>query len=339
MIKEDFEKSCTNISNIDKLQNSNILITGGTGFIGKWLTEMLIYLNENFNFNTTIYLLSRNIPKDSNYSGINYIHYIKSDIRNIKELPTVLNYIIHAAGTPDSKEHVSNPIKTIETIIGGTQKILDLSSRLPNLIKFIHISSNKIYGNNFSTIPIDESNSTIIGYNNQDVYSECKRMSETICKSYISEFHLPITIVRPFAFIGPFQHLDKPWAINNFIRDAILGGPIRILGNELSSKSYMYGSDLANYMLNILVFGKIGEAYNVGSSKPVTLIDLANKIKNIINTEIEIKIKSSKDNYSKTIFDVPRILKIENELDIKEAFGIDEALRRTILWNRIKSNA
>lgn len=334
MIKEDLEKSCTNILNIDKLKNSNILITGGTGFIGKWLTEMLIYLNENFNFNTTIYLLSRNIPKDSNYSGIRFIHYIKSDIRNIKELPSVLNYIIHAAGTPDSKEHVSNPIKTIETIIGGTQKILDLSSRLPNLIKFIHISSNKIYGNNFSTIPLYESNSTIIGYNSQDVYSECKRMSETICKSYISEFHLPITIVRPFAFIGPFQHLDKPWAINNFIRDAILGGPIRILGNELSSKSYMYGSDLANYMLNILVFGKIGEAYNVGSSNPITLIDLANKIKNIINTEIEIKVKSSKDNYSKTILDVPHTSKIGNELNIKEAFGIDEALKRTIMWNK-----
>jgi dTDP-glucose 4,6-dehydratase len=161
-------------------------------------------------------------------------------------------------------------------------------------------------------------------------------MSETICKSYKSEFHLPITIVRPFAFIGPFQHLDKPWAINNFIRDAILGGPIRIIGNEHSSKSYMYGSDLANYMLNILVFGKIGEAYNVGSSKSITLIDLANKIKNIINTEIEIKVKSSKDNYSKTIFDIPQTSKIENELNIKEAFGIDEALRRTVLWNKLK---
>ena len=335
MIKDDCEKSCNNISNIDKLKNSNILITGGTGFVGKWLTEMLIYLNENFNFNTTVYLLARNIPKDSNYSRISYIHYIKSDIRNIKELPNVLNYIIHAAGTPDSKEHVSNPIKTIDTIIGGTQKILDLSSRLPSLIKFIYISSNKIYGNNFSTIPIDESNSTIIGYNNQDIYSESKRMSETICKSYISEFHLPITIIRPFAFIGPFQYLDKPWAINNFIRDAILGGPIRILGNEHSSKSYMYGSDLANYILNILVFGKIGEAYNVGSSNPITLMDLANKIKKINNTEIEIKIKSSKDNYIKTIFDVPKMTKIEHYLNIKPAFDIEESLKRTILWNKM----
>ena len=69
----------------------------------------------------------------------------------------------------------------------------------------------------------------------------------------MSELYLPIIIVRPFAFIGPFQSLDKPWAVNNFIRDAILGGPIRILGNELTTKSYMYGSDLAYFILNLLV--------------------------------------------------------------------------------------
>jgi dTDP-glucose 4,6-dehydratase len=247
-----------------------------------------------------------------------------------------LNYIIHAAGTPDSKEHVSNPIKIVETFYRGTQNILDLASRLPNLIKFLHISSNKIYGNNYSTTPMDEINSTIQEYNNQDLYSESKRISETICKAYISELHLPILIARPFAFIGPFQSLDKPWAINNFIRDAILGGPIRILGNEFTSKSYMYGSDFANYILNILAIGKIGEAYNIGSSSPITLLELANKIRNLTNSEIEIKIRSSKDNYSKTTFDVPLTTKIEKELNVNEYFRIDEALKRTIMWNKIK---
>jgi nucleoside-diphosphate-sugar epimerase len=336
MIKEDCAKSCNNISNIDKLRDSHILITGGTGFIGKWLTEMLIYLNETFGFNVTIYLLARNIPKVTNYSKLDYIHFIKSDTKNIKELPSVLNYIIHAAGTPDSKDHVSNPIKTVETFVKGTQNILDLASRLPNLIKFINISSNKIYGNNYSTNPMDEKNSTILDYSNQDVYSESKRMSETLCKSYMSELYLPIIIVRPFAFIGPFQLLEKPWAVNNFIRDAILGGPIRILGNEFTTKSYMYGSDLANYILNILSTGKIGEVYNIGSPSPITLVELANKIKQLINSELEIKIRSSKDNYNKTIFDVPLTSKIENELGVKEAFGIDEALKRTILWNNLK---
>ena len=335
MIQEDCAKSCINISNLEKLKSSHILITGGTGFVGTWLTEMIIYLNENFNFNITIYLLSRNATQRSNHTKFKYIHYIKSDVKNIKELPSSIEYILHAAGTPDSREHVSNSIKTIDTFYKGTQNILDLASRLPNLIKVIHFSSNKIYGTNYSTSPIDESNTTIVGNNIQDVYSESKRISETLCKAYMSELHLPIIFVRPFAFIGPFQSLDKPWAVNNFIRDAILGGPIRILGNELTTKSYMYGSDLAYFILNILTKGKVGEAYNIGSSAPMTLVELAIKIKNIISSEIEIKIRSSKDQYSNTSFDVPKTSKVENEYNIKPVFDIDEALKRTILWNKL----
>ena len=336
MIQEDCAKSCINISNLEKLKSSHILITGGTGFVGNWLTEMLIYLNENFNFNVTIYLLSRNAAQGINNSEFKYIHYIKSDVKNLKELPRTIEYILHAAGTPDSREHVSNSIKTIDTFFKGTQNILDLASRLPNLIKVIHFSSNKIYGTNYSRTPMRESNTTIVGNNNQDVYSESKRISETLCKAYISELHLPIIIVRPFAFIGPFQSLDKPWAINNFIRDAILGGPIRILGNELTAKSYMYGSDLAYFILNILTQGKVGEIYNLGSADSTTLVELASKIKNIINSNIEIKIRSSKDQYSKTSFDVPDTSKVENELNIISSFDIDEALKRTILWNKLK---
>jgi nucleoside-diphosphate-sugar epimerase len=335
MIQEDCAKSCVNISNLEKLKNSHILITGGTGFIGTWITEMLIYLNENFNYNVTIYLLSRSAAQRSNHSEFKYIHYIKSDIKNVKELPNTIKYILHAAGTPDSRDHVSNSIKTIDTFYKGTQNILDLASRLPSLIKLIHFSSNKIYGTNYSTSPLDENNTNIVGYNNQDVYSESKRISETLCKAYMSELHLPIIIVRPFAFIGPFQSLDKPWAVNNFIRDAILGGPIRILGNELTTKSYMYGSDLAYYILNILVQGKIGEIYNIGSSHPISLVELATKIKKLINSEIEIKIRSSKDQYSLTSFDVPQISKIENTLNIRSFFDIEEALKRTILWNKL----
>ncbi len=335
MIQEDCAKSCVNISNLEKLRSSQILITGGTGFVGTWLTEMVIYLNENFNFNISIYLLSRNAVSKNNYSKFKYIQYIRSDIKNVKELPNTLNYVLHAAGSPDSREHVSNPIKTIDTFYKGTQNILDLASRLPNLIKLIHFSSNKIYGSNYTTIPIDESKSTIDCLNFQDVYAESKRISETLCKAYMSELHLPIIITRPFAFIGPFQTLDKPWAVNNFIRDSMLGGPIRILGNELTTKSYMYGSDLAYFVLNILAQGKVGEAYNLGSSCPMTLVELANKIKNIINSEIEIKIRSSKDTYNETIFDIPKMTKIEHHLNIKPAFNIEESLKRTILWNKL----
>lgn len=338
MIQEDCLKSIkSSILTLERLKSSHILITGGTGFVGTWLIEMLNLLNKEFNLNIQVYVIARNEPQNYSFNRDTNVHFIKLDIRNLKEIPSSINYIIHAAGSPDSREHVSNSIKTVETFYKGTQNILDIASRLPNLIKIIHFSSNKIYGSNYSTIPLEEKSSIIAGYSNQDIYSESKRISETLCKAYISELGLPIIIVRPFAFIGPFQSLDKPWAINNFIRDAILGGPIRILGNELTTKSYMYGSDLANYVLNILALGKVGEVYNVGSSQPTTLLELAIKIKNIINSEIEILIKSSKNNYSQTSFDVPQTSKIENELQLISSFNIDDALKRTILWNKLNT--
>ena len=339
MIREDCLRSInSSILTLERLRGSNILITGGTGFVGTWLIEMLCLLNKEFKLSIQVYVIARNEPQNYSFNSDANVRFIKLDIRNIKEIPSSINYIIHAAGSPDSREHVSNSIKTVETFYKGTQNILDLASRLPNLIKIIHFSSNKIYGSNYSTTPIEETNSIITGYTNHDIYSESKRISETLCKAYVSELSLPIVIVRPFAFIGPFQSLDKPWAINNFIRDAILGGPIRILGNESTTKSYMYGSDLANYILNILALGKVGEVYNVGSSHPTTLLELAIKIKNLINSDIEIIIKSSKDNYSKTSFDVPKTSKIENELQLNSSFDIDDSLRRTILWNKLNIN-
>jgi dTDP-glucose 4,6-dehydratase len=195
------------------------------------------------------------------------------------------------------------------------------------------LSSNKVYPNNYNTQPISEVIELSSVYQNSDIYAEAKRISESICKAFISEFHLPIVITRPFAFMGPFQLLDKPWAINNFIRDAILGGPIRILGNEHTTKSYLYGSDLAIILLNLLILGESGEVYNIGNSSPISLIDLANKVKNSISSSIEITVKSSKNKYSSTLFDVPDCLKVEKTIRFKPVYTFDEALQRTIAWN------
>lgn len=338
MIKEDCEKSCFSIVNLENLKNSHILITGGTGFMGTWLTKMILFLNEYHNFKIHLYVLARNSPKNLTENELSKIHFIKSDIKNIKELPNQINYIIHAAGTPDSREHVSSPIKTIETFYKGTQNILDQASRLPNLIKIINLSSSKVYGINYSVNKIQESNEYNTNFSNNDIYINAKRISEAICKAYISEFQLPIIIARPFAFIGPFQSLEKPWAINNFIRDAMLGGPVRILGNELTTKSYMYGSDFAYYMLNLLSSGTIGEVYNIGSSTPITLVELAKKIVKSINTEIEIKVKSSKDVYYNCSYEVPEMSKIQNQLNLNLAFEIEDSLKRTIMWNKLNNN-
>lgn len=332
MIKEDCAKFSNNFSNFEELYNSNILIAGGTGFVGKWITEMLIYLNEEYKYNISIYLLARNIPQKNNYESVNYIKYIKSDIRNLKQIPQEINYIINAIGSPDSRDYLSFPIKTIDTIFNGTKNLLNSASYLPNLKKILHLSSNKVYGNNYSENPIPESGLINNKIESQDIYAQSKSASEALCNAYISELQLPITIVRPFSFIGPFQHLDKPWAINNFIRDALLGGKIRILGDESTVRSYMYGSDMAFYILTILSKGSVGEVYNLGSDNRISLLELALLIKEIFNNKPEIEIKRSRDNYLDVSFDVPDMRKtIMLVGDVKISL-IKESLIKSINW-------
>ena len=76
-------------------------------------------------------------------------------------------------------------------------------------------------------------------------YAEAKRYGESLCTLFRNQFRLPIVNVRPFSFVGPYQSLDAPWAINNFIRDVVMRQPIRIQGDGTAVRSYMYGADMA----------------------------------------------------------------------------------------------
>jgi nucleoside-diphosphate-sugar epimerase len=343
-IQQDCERSCTDADLLRPLMNKNILITGGTGFVGKWITEMIIYLNKQFGFNTKIYLLARDIDKfKSEYPIISKnvnIFFIEQDVKYISELPSDINYVVNAAGSPDSREHASQPLRTIDTILKGTSAVLEASYRLPELLNILHVSSNYIYGNvtKDNQKNIFESDLGVMECNSiHSAYSEAKRMSETLCSVYRNQLRLPITIVRPFAFIGPYQKLDKPWAVNSFIREALIGGNIRILGDENTVRSYMYGSDMAYWMLRILTVEYTGQVYNVGSNEGISLLELSKLITKLFNRNIQVTSRYTKDNYNKIHSLVPDISKAKN-LDLKNTFSLNESLERTIKWNQLFNN-
>lgn len=342
IVFEDCKTSCADIESFSILDNQSILITGGTGFIGKWLAEMISYINSVGNVNIKLYLLGRDIAKFKeeapHLAEKSFINFIEQDIRYLHDLPSDVNYIIHAAGSPDNREHVSDPLKTIETFYKGTQSLLDAASRTQDLKKIIHLSSHQVYGRNETEqLIIEDSFGSFEALNVVNCYAESKRIAETLCSYYKNNLRLPIVILRPFAFIGPYQSIEKPWAINSFIRDAILGGPIRILGNGSTERSYLYASDMAYFILRTLIYGKTGEIYNLGSNISISLNELAIKIQNSSSDKTEILSKSSKDylNVSKL---VPNTDKISKDLNVKEIFTIDEAINRTILWNQLNKN-
>lgn len=325
---------------LSKLKDECILITGGTGFMGTWLVEMVTFLNDNYNFNTRLILLYSRAQsfsaKAPHLAMRKDVELIERDVRNVLEIPDEITYIIHAAGNPDNRQHASDPLKTMHVISKGTDAILNAAVRLPNLKKLLNISSGLIYG----AQPL-ELNAIVENFRGgpdcgsvASVYAEAKRFAEMLCSAYRSQCKMAIVTARPFAFIGPYQLLDKPWAINNFIRDSLMGGPIRILGDGETVRSYMYPSDMAFWLLRILVDGTPGLTYNVGSPHGITLQQLAEKIAGNfpVRTKIISRVAGEGNLYRSRL--VPDVTLAQKNLGLNLKVDINEAIRRTLLWYR-----
>jgi nucleoside-diphosphate-sugar epimerase len=345
--KDIIYEDCRNVtswvvSQLDILKNERILITGGTGFIGTWLSEIISFLNDHHNFNTHLYLLStransfrERVPHLAKRPDITLI---ERDIRNLIDISQDITWIIHAAASPDRRVHASDPLRTIEVIVNGTNSILEYATRLPEIKKILNISSGQIYGTQPWEIQLSENYIGSLDCSAlNSAYPESKRIAETICAVYRNQHRLPIVNIRPFAFIGPYQRLDRPWAINNFIRDSLSGGPIRILGDGQTVRSYMYPSDMAWWILNILVRGSVGTNYNLGSPEAVTLIELSNKISSQFRHPLNIVKGISKEYVMGSSKFVPNVDLAMKSLGLKITIDLETAIKRTILWNQLKN--
>jgi nucleoside-diphosphate-sugar epimerase len=333
--KDCADAAAWSLSLLGKLKDQKILIAGGTGFIGSWIAEFISFLNDNYQFNTSLILLSRNtdlfINEKKHLATRNDIQFITKDIRNINELPNDVTYIIHAATSPDNRSHVSNPIETVSTITKGTDNLIDSAFKLPDLKKFLFLSSGQVYGKSISKNELlSESDFGPLDCNKiTSIYPEAKRLAEATCCAYTSQYKLPIVIARPFSFIGPYQSLSKPWAINNFINDALNNKTIRIIGNGEPLRSYMYPADLVVWLLKILVDGKRNIAYNLGSPLAISLKDAAEKIVQIAQTNVNIEIKFNNNDSSHY---VPDISLCKNDLGLRINYNIEETIQRSISW-------
>jgi len=338
IVQRDCEEVCDELSKqLESLKGSTILITGGTGFMGTWISEIAAYLNDKFDYNLKLYLLSRYAYKFKEIAphlALRHdISLISNDIANVFELPDDIDYIIHAASSPDNRLNASNPMKVYRTNVIGTNALLETASRLSTLKRVLNVSSGLIYG----AQPVDLTGirEDFLGGPDTNTamstYVEGKRMAEVLCSIYRSQQRMDIVTVRPFAFIGPYQKLDQPWAIINFISDAINGGPIRILGDGQTIRSYMYPSDMVAWILNILVNGQCGNAYNVGSDDEITLIDLARNIASFFPQKLEISSNLAPVSNRKSRL-IPDVSCVENALKLRAVVKLEEALKRSIEW-------
>jgi dTDP-glucose 4,6-dehydratase len=347
---EDFRQDCTRsladqgAAALDALRQGTLVITGGSGFVGLWLATLCAHLNDKHNFGIELVLTARRSARVEetapHLAGRRDIRFVTADIRQFIDVPQTAGWIVHATGTPDARAHASNPMETMDIISAGTYRVMRAAEQCVNLRMLVNLSSAAVYGSQPSDLPaIPENFIGRVGPASMpSAYAEAKRYGEAMCASARSQSRTPVVIARPFTFIGPFQALDAPWAINNFLHAALKQQSLKIQGNGNTRRSFLYGSDAAFLLLRILTAGINGGVYNVGHPDAITLRDLADLVVKRSGLALDIKTNTAGGKAS-TAHLVPDMSLVTQSFAFQPAFSIADAVGRTLAWHRARAEA
>ena len=320
------------------LRGSRVLVTGGTGFFGRWLLLLLSQAEAALGLGLQIDVLSRDPagfcarnPELANCQGI---VFHKGDVRDFELSTPPHDYIIHAAAEANAALNRDEPLLMFDTIVQGTRQVLEYA-RQTKPKRLLFVSSGAVYGvlpPEMTTVP-----EHYLGSPDQlspgNSYAEGKRTAEHLCALYAEDFGLSIPIARCFAFLGPFLPLDRHFAAGNFIADALAGRPINVQGDGTPRRSYMYPTDLVEWLLTVLLRGESRRAYNIGSEEVVSIEALAQAVAHAAGG-LPVRVAKEADPNSLPARYVPNTGRAEKELGLSLCFKLPQIVARTLRHHR-----
>lgn len=313
----------------EDFRNSNILFTGGSGFMGKWFTQSFSQLNKGLSWNAKLTICSRNPDLKTK---ANDVTVEKIDILEGFSKLEPFSHVIHAASPTDISFFRTNPLETTRSIIEGTKNVLEYSKKC-GVKRFLYVSSGAIYGTQAYRVA---ENSLTEPTN--DPYGKGKIEAEKLCLHFASK-SFETVISRAFAFSGAYLPLNKHYALGNFIRSASQKETIALTSTGESIRSYLYASDLIIWLWWLLAKGRNGQAYNVGSQNEITILGLAKIVAEI--TGVDVRFLKSEPSRQVHHY-VPDIEKIQNELGMREWVDLKTGIQRMYEWaarNELNSSA
>jgi nucleoside-diphosphate-sugar epimerase len=318
------------------LAGRRIFLTGGTGFVGKWLLVTLMEANRRLGLGIRATVLSRDpdafhtaAPVMAQAAGVDWL---RGDVRDFAFPVGEYDTIIHAATDVVAK---ASPQEVFDTCIIGTRRVLDFAVQA-QAKDFLLVSSGAIYGRqpaDLARVPESYAGAPdplLPG----SAYGEGKRASEWLAAATGARTKLNVHIARCFAFVGPYLPLDKHFAIGNFMGAALAGREIVIQGDGTPLRSYLHAADMAAWLWAVLLKGRPGAAYNVGADTGISIADLAHRVCQVLGVPDQVRIMGVPDRSRLVERYVPDNGLARAELGLPVPMALDEAIVRTARWHR-----
>ena len=284
-----------------------ILITGGAGFIGSHLADAYLQRgDEVFVLDDLSTGSIRNIEHLKNNPGF---HYTIDTVQNqpvTAELIDQCDAVVHLAAAVGVKLIVESPVRTIETNVHGTEVVLSLANKKKK--KVLIASTSEVYGLS-AEIPFREDGNLVMGATTKGRWSYAcsKAIDEFLALAYWRERKLPTVIVRLFNTVGPRQTGQYGMVIPTFVKQALAGRPITVYGDGKQSRCFGYVGDVVAALVKLVDHDDaVGEVFNIGSNEEISIVALAQRVKEQTGSHSEIVFVPYDEAYEEGFEDMPR---------------------------------
>jgi UDP-glucose 4-epimerase len=316
------------------------LVTGGVGFIGSHLSELL--LDEGWE----VYALDdlstgsdRNVAHLRDRPGFHLV--VDSVLKHavVNELVHKCDVVYHLAAAVGVRLIVEQPVHTLVTNLEGTEVVLDYCNRFGKRV--LVASSSEVYGDHRQQRPLEESDRRVYGPTTEKrwLYSESKALDEFLALAYHQERGLDCVVARLFNTVGPRQSGQYGMVIPRLVERALSGRPLEIHGDGTQTRSFCHVRDTIRALKGLMDATSIsGEIFNVGSTDPIRIIDLAERVLGLTGSASGLRFVPYDEVYDLGIEDVqhrePAIEKIAGAIGWRPTYSLDAILRDVVEYKR-----
>jgi len=318
-------------------RGARVFLTGGTGFFGPWLVETFGHANDRLGLGADLVVLTRDPERTRerlpSFAACPGVTLWQGDVRDFRSPPGRFDMVIHGAAESSQQAHVGDHRHMFDTIVDGTRRTLSLA-RECGARKYLLLSSGAVYGKQPASL--SHVSETFAGAPDpsdaRSAYGEGKRAAEVLAAVEAESSGLSVRVARCFAFVGPHLPLGIHFAIGNFIRDAMSGGPIRISGDGTAIRSYLYTADLAIWLWSLALGTAAAGAYNVGSEHAVSILETARAVADVCAPAAEVIVQGKTVPGAPAHRYVPSTERARRGLGLTQYVSLPESIAKTARW-------